>query len=374
MRLTVFDEYPFHQHPTPFHVPGTSDVHFNDGYFCATFTHDCYLVCGVRLHPNMNVIDGFAGLAHGGEQRVVRASRALRPNAGELAVGPLRIDVHEPLRRVRMSLAQSDAGFGFDLAWEARGEPFLEAPYRFSKYGHLTYDMIRYTQVCRTRGTVRIDGEARTVDGWDAIRDHSWGVRDGMGPATRHGGVEREPEEIDHRRFRIWTQFATDRYVGYVNTHEDENGRTLDFEGRLDFADGSSLKLAALRHAIVYAAGTKHPVSARLELLDATGRWRALQLRSSGTPADVQGLGYYGGWRDGGSAGCWRGVGPVVETDRYPSRIGLASSGLDRVAPDRRMGPTEFACLLEGDDGERGMAHFEHHLFGAYRPYGFDRA
>jgi hypothetical protein len=371
MRLTPYDEYPFHQHPTPFHVPGTSDVHFNDGYFCATFTHDCYLVCGVRLHPNMNVIDGFAGLAHGGEQRVLRTSRALRPSAGELAVGPLRIEVREPMRQVRMTLAQADAGFAFDLEWQARGEPFLEAPYRFSKYGHLTYDMIRYTQVCRTRGTVWIDGQARAVDGWDAIRDHSWGVRDGMGPVTRHGGIEREPEEIDHRRFRIWTQFATDRYVGYVNTHEDVDGRTLDFEGRLDFADGSSLKLAALRHAIVYAPGTKHPVSARLELLDATGRWRALQLRSTGTPADVQGLGYYGGWRDGGSAGCWRGVGPVVETDRYPSLTGVASSGLSRVAADRRMGPTEFACWLEGDDGERGMAHFEHHLFGAYRPYGF---
>ena len=68
MRLTSFDEYPFHQHPTPFHVPATSDVHFNDGYFCATFAQDWYLVCGIRLHPNMNVIDGFAGLARGGEQ------------------------------------------------------------------------------------------------------------------------------------------------------------------------------------------------------------------------------------------------------------------------------------------------------------------
>ena len=92
MRLTPFDEYPFHQHPTPFHVPATSDVHFNDGYFCATFAQDWYLVCGIRLHPNMNVIDGFAGLARGGEQRTLRVSRVLRPAAGELTVGPLAIE------------------------------------------------------------------------------------------------------------------------------------------------------------------------------------------------------------------------------------------------------------------------------------------
>jgi hypothetical protein len=40
MRLTEFDEFPFHQHPTPFNIPHTSDVHFNDGYFCAAFAAD----------------------------------------------------------------------------------------------------------------------------------------------------------------------------------------------------------------------------------------------------------------------------------------------------------------------------------------------
>jgi hypothetical protein len=371
MRLTSFDEYPFHQHPTPFHVPATSDVHFNDGYFCATFAQDWYLVCGIRLHPNMNVIDGFAGLARGGEQRTLRVSRVLRPAAGELTVGPLAIEVRRPLQEVRMALTDPRAGFAFDLSFQARGEPFLEAPYRFSKYGHLTYDMLRYTQVCRTTGTLWCEGEPVMVDGWDAIRDHSWGLRDGMGPPTRHGGVAREPEEIDHRRLRIWSQFSTDRYVGYINTHEDEEGRTLDFEGRLDMVDGGQVKLAAVRHQIRYAPGTRHPVSAVLRLLDVTGRWRELNLAVAGTPADVQGLGYYGGWLDGGSAGMYRGAGPVIETDRYPSQLGLATSGLARVPLERRMGPTEFPCHLTGGEGERGMAHFEHHVLGAYRPYGF---
>lgn len=371
MKLTPFDEFPFHQHPTPFHIPFTSDVHFNDGYFCATFAEDWYVVCGIRLHPNMNVMDGFAGIARKGEQRVLRASRALRPNAGELSVGPLRIDVKQPLREVRIALEDNASGMAFDITYEARSEPFLEAPYRFRKYGHLTYDMLRYTQVCATRGWVSCDGERASIDGWPAIRDHSWGVRDGMGPATKHGGIERDPEEEDQRRFRIWVPFSTGQYIGMLNTHEDEEGNTLDFEGRLDYPDGRVVHLTAVKHQLEYAPGTKNVTGGKLQVRDQSGRWREYTLKAAGTPADVQGLGYYGGWNDGASAGVYRGAGPVVEVDRYPSAAHLGRTGLSRLAENKRMGPTEFPCFIEGPDGEKGMAHFEHHVFGKYRPYGF---
>jgi hypothetical protein len=59
----------------------------------------------------MNVLDGFAAVARKGEQRVLRTSRALRPNAAELSVGPLHVDIRAPA--------------------------FIEAPYRFRKHGHL---------------------------------------------------------------------------------------------------------------------------------------------------------------------------------------------------------------------------------------------
>jgi arylsulfatase A-like enzyme len=68
---------------------------------------------------------------------------------------------------------------------------------------------------------------------------------------------------------------------------------------------------------------------------------------------------------DGGSAGVWRGIGPVVEVDRYPQGAALGRAGLTRLPAERRLGPTEFPCVLEGPDGERGMVHFEHHIFGA---------
>ncbi len=364
MQITAADEYPFHQHPTPFNIPYTSDVHFNDGYFCAAFAEDWYVVAGLRLHPNMNVIDGFAGLARRGEQRVLRVSRVLRPHSNELTVGPLSIEIHQPLQAVSLRLEEAGAGFTFDLHFTARAAPFLETPYRFRRYGQLIHDMLRYTQICRVSGTVTRDDETVTATDWTSLRDHSWGVRAGMGPKVASGGVARDEDEIDHRHFRLWAPFATDAYTGFFNTHEARDGTTLDFEGCLDFPDGRRVRLTAIRHALEHAPGTHNVVGGSFALMDGSGHWREYRLRAAGTPADVQGLGYYGGWQDGGSAGVWRGAGPVVEVDRYPQGAALGRAGLTRLPAGKRLGPTEFPCWLEGPDGERGMVHLEHHLFG----------
>ena len=90
-----------------------------------------------------------------------------------------------------------------------------------------------------------------------------------------------------------------------------------------------------------------------------------IHLTSRPTLRDPILIAAFRGWNDGGSAGVWRGIGPVVEVDRYPQGAALGRAGLTRLPAERRLGPTEFPCVLEGPDGERGMVHFEHHIFGA---------
>ena len=107
-----------------------------------------------------------------------------------------------------------------------------------------------------------------------------------------------------------------------------------------------------------------------MSLLDIAGVWHDYGFESAGTPADVLGLGYYGGWRDGGSAGVYCGVGPIVETDRYPQGAALGRAGLLSLPDKKRLGPTEFPCVATGPNSVTGMAHYEHHVFGAYKPYG----
>jgi hypothetical protein len=362
MELHDIDDLPFHQHPAPFNMLATSDPHFNDGYFFAFYASDWYFVSGLRLHPNTNTMDGFAAVAHAGEQRCLRASRALRPRYTELAVGPLRLDITTtPIQRQRVVLNDNEGQFGFDVSFEPQAPVFLEKRYQHVKYGRIINDVLRYSQVCRATGTAHHDGQEIEVESWFGIRDHSWGLRARMGPSTRIQGIAPPASERDPRAFRLWVPFEAGDHCGFFHTHEDEEGETIDFEGRLDFRDGISVDLRSVKHDLRYESG--RPLGGSIDLLDADGVVRHYELQASGSPADVQGLGYYGGWFDGASAGVYRGS-ETVEVERYPTGVGTERTGPSRVPVAQRPGATEHPSFITGPDGVRGMAHLEHSFLG----------
>jgi hypothetical protein len=111
-------------------------------------------------------------------------------------------------------------------------------------------------------------------------------------------------------------------------------------------------------------------VGGTFELIGEDGEVRRYELEASGSPADVQGIGYYRGWHDGYSAGMYRGP-EAIEHDVYDTKPGDGATGPPHVPERKRLGPTEYPCFLTGPNGAKGMAHLEHHLFGPYEPYGF---
>lgn len=370
MRLSAFDDYPFHQTAEPFDRPATSDSHFNDGYYFGFFDDDFYFGCGMRWHPNNNTLDGFAGMVHGGEQRNLRFSRALRPRYDELSVGPLRLEILEPMARHRVVLAANDQGFDFDVELEACAPVICEKRDRHHRYGKLINDVLRVTQVARARGTARLDGREHAVSRWHAIRDHSWGIRTSMGPHTPFGGVDLLPEEESHRALRIWLPFEVASHCGFFCTHEDGQGRTLDFEGRLDFRDGRQVELVALHHELVYHPGTRVLAGGRLLLTDAEGVERGYRVSMPrGAAAYGQGFGYSRGFLDGKGAGVYRGP-EHVEGDRFDVSDPAVFGGPPHVPVERRVGPVEFPCRIVDDEGSEGMGNFEHVLYGPYERHG----
>ena len=373
MDVHPIDDLPFHQAPTPFNVASTSDVHFNDGYWFATYTEDLYLAVGLRVHPNMNVIDGFAGVSTRRQQRTSRFSRPLRPDYDSLRIGPLRLEVREPMQRLGLSLDDSPTGVSFDLEFGAVSGPFLETPSRHWKFGHLINDLLRYIQVGRTTGTLTTPEGSSTVDSWYAIRDHSWGVRASMGPRTWHGGIKGPSDEGDQRRFRLWVPFEVEGHAGFFHLHEDVDGNVLDTEGRLWFRDGTTVEVVRCEHDLRYHGGTHNPAGGTFRLVDDRGRSHDYELGPSATPADVQGFGYYSGWHDGENPGMYRGNDLVVEFDEYDADPTRPGGGPPRIPEAKRVGPTEFPSRLTGPDGQTGMAHFEHYVLGPYRRYGFDQ-
>ena len=371
MKLSSFDDYPFHQAPTPFSTVSTSDSHYNDGYFCAFYSDDWYFCTGLRLHPNVNVIDAWASVAHANRQSAVRASRALHPGYGDLSVGPITFEIIEPLKKIRLASSSNKAEIEFDVILESQSPPFIEDRYQHFKFGALVNDLIRYTQICRASGSANVKGEILNISDWHAMRDHSWGVRSSMAVPTGIKGDASERQASSRRALRLWVPFEVSDHCGFFNTHENSKGETLDFEGRLDYTNGTSVDLVAIRHELEYQDDTDRPCGGKITLEGEDGLCREYQLELAGTPADVQAGGYYGGWSDNLGPGIYRGE-QVIEHDDYDVSPSDTRTGPPHVGVNDRFGPTEYPMRMTGPGGATGMAHFEHTISGPYTRYGFE--
>jgi hypothetical protein len=366
-RINPFDDFPFHQTAAPVDVPAQSDRHYNDGYWFCFYRPGSYAFCGLRLHPNSNVMDGYAGMVHRGEQRTVRFSRALRPRANDLSAGPLCVDVLAPLERQRLVLGPGEIGIEWDVEIAARGL-WPEARHLQHRHGVVLNDVLRYTGVTRATGWVTIDGERMEVDDWYGARDHSWGIRASMGPRAPLGGVVAEP--ADPRAIRIWIPFECGEQRGFFHLHEDAQGHVLDFEGSLVEDDGTTVQLVRARHAFRYEAGTRRLAGGTFTLTDASGREHEYTFDVVCEPVHPQGFGYTRGWSDGMGPGVWRGA-EVVESSRFDVTDPDVASGGEHLRPGQRLGGTEFAATLRGPGQTTGMAMVEHMIYGTYEPYGF---
>lgn len=350
-QLTPLDDLPWHQAAVPFGEAATSDPHFNDGYYFSAYdpAGSAYLFAGLRVHANNNVLDGYGGAVFGSRQAGVRVSRELRRDLVTRA-GPLAVEILEPMRRIRVALAPNSSGVAFDLEWRATAPAFLEARHLTRRYGRVTNDILRYTQTGRASGTVTLPGGAASqFEGWYGCRDHSWGLRQMMGPDDRPRGTGREPG--DPRAVRLWVPFEVGDHAGFFHLHEDREGRRLDFEGAIYPLDGSpAVPLRDAEHRIEYD-GQRRLARAWFRLTDASGRAREYVATPILPPAHPMGFGYSRGWSDGGNPGLWRG--PEVE-EASDWEIGSASP--PEALP---LGGTEFVCTLL-HEGSEGMAHVEH--------------
>jgi hypothetical protein len=366
-RLNEFDDFLVHQAPQPIDQPVTSDRHYNDGYWFGFYTEGKYAFCGMRVHPNNNVIDGYAGMVIDGEQRNVRFSRALRPRTNELEVGPFKVEILEPLKRQRLTLRASDIGITWQVEMDAYGL-WPESRHLQHRHGVVLNDLLRYTGVCQPSGWVEIDGERFDVGEWYGARDHSWGTRSTMGPRTPLGGILDEAR--DPRAIRIWVPFRTERQYGFFHTHEDADGRVLDFEGEIH--EGEKVhELVSVRHEFQYDEGSRRLKSGEYTLTDTDGAEHEHRFEVCCDGVHVQGFGYNQGWFDGMGPGNWRGA-TAEEADRFDVSDPTTSPAARHLPPNRRLAATEFAATLETSSGGSGMGMVEHVIYGTYRPSGFE--
>lgn len=180
------DEFLNHQTANTFASVAEPDHGWTEKVWFTVMRKDAQLQVdfGLGKYTNRNLIDGFAGVQHGTQQRTIRASRVLRPRIDETAVGPLQYEVIEPFKKLRISVAENAAQpIKFDLIWTSTMPAFFEGRDLAIHDGRKSSDVVRYHQAGTVSGWIEIDGKRHTVnpDEWFGFRDHSWGVREHVG-------------------------------------------------------------------------------------------------------------------------------------------------------------------------------------------------
>ncbi len=165
--LSSFDDFPVHQTSHPIVHTASTDLNHYDRYFFNGYTSDTrlYFAAALGLYPNRHVADAaFSVVVDGGTEAARQISvHASRRAPGERAeaneVGPIRVEVIEPLRVLRLTIDAPEHGLRGDLTFDSRSAP-IEEPHFHHRVGlRVLLDYTRLTQFGTWSGWIEVDGE-----------------------------------------------------------------------------------------------------------------------------------------------------------------------------------------------------------------------
>lgn len=312
---------------------------------------------GFGKYNNRNVVDGYGGASRGVEQWTVRASRALDAQPDSIDVGPLRYEVVQPLRTVRVVLERNDVQpLAYDLLLEGSVPCVVEEREdRRTLTGYRrSADQIRYHQTGVVRqGWVELEGRRFDVapGEWIMTRDHSWGLRPSVGvPPT-----DLQPDPMDAsppRVLAVWNPLLFTRPDGshyafhqYYLLYAGVGWRHEHVQGGFEFADGRREPVRTIEPRLRFDPRNKRLLGGEFALVMGDGRSRVLRARALGGTGFHLGAGLYHGY-DGKYHGQWRG--PLhVEGEHFA----------DCSTPEAAARLNQFRdCLIAVDDDETGAA------------------
>ena len=365
--ITELDDSLLHQGPETFAHALTSDHRFFDRTVLAVQSPDgnLDLVTSFGVYKNTNVMDGFAMLQNGsGRQFNHRFSRTLYPDYANTVLGPLSIEILEPLKRVRMRLAPGKYPCSYDIEWKAVLPPYQEHRHLKRLDGRIVRDHIRFDQFASATGWIEIEGKRTEFKDWFAWRDHSWGVRPGVGGYEPFTGSR----EADNGYLGIYIWWLTETEGALFQLQEDGDGNQLYLDGHIDFRDGRpSVNIVEAKHDFKIIPDTRRFSTGHLDLVADDGSKWNIDLKSVGRAWAYKGSGYDHGYNDEKGLGAWRAQW-LEEYDIYdishPEEVKL---------PDGRalrpIHQEQFSIATV--NGKPGFAHTPFISAGPVKRYGF---
>lgn len=366
--LSRYDDYPIHQTPEPLAHPSTSDRNFYDRTWMAGFSRDGDLFFSVALgvYPNRRVMDASFSVVRDGIQTSLHASRLIPIDRAETRVGPLSVEVLEPMRSLRVRVEPNSTGLDGELEFRARTVPIEEPRVIRSQEGRIFMDSTRFTQFGGWSGHLRIHGQTVTVDAARVLgtRDRSWGIRP---VGEREAGAPGPPPQF----FWLWAPIHFDDLCTHVGLNEDENGRVWHMGGAIarthaspeTISDAEAVepvepveRMASVEHRIQWEKGTRRAASAEIELIPHQGEPRVISLEPL-LRFQMLGLGYlHPEW----GHGLWKGE----------EALGGEEWKLDALDPlDPRHIHVQQLCRARMGDRE-GIGLLEQLVIGPHHPTG----
>jgi hypothetical protein len=268
------DDYPIHQTPEPVQQVFTSDRNFYDRFFFNGYFREGepYFAAAMGIYPNVGIIDAAFSVIVGGVQHCVRASRALGSDRLDTKVGPISIEIGQPMRTVRLRIDHPE--IKADLEFQARAHA-IEEP-RFIRNnpenGRLMMNLTRFTQHGGYAGKLTVGGKT-----WDAAPSRVWGSRD-RSWGVRPVGIQAPgvPDKNPFQFFWLWSPTNFEDACTHFDVNENPDGSRWHEFGAIAKTDvAATPEIArAVDWNVDYLPNTRHAKRAEIILKGAAGENR----------------------------------------------------------------------------------------------------
>ncbi len=288
----------------------------------------------------------------GDTQTAVHLSDAIDQDRLDQHVLGYRVEVQEPLHKLRITLDKTD-GIAADLTWTGLFDVVQEQPHIMRQGNRVTLDAQRFAQLVRGAAHWRSTANTSrwTPAVWIGSRDRSWGGIRPIGEAEPAGRPADPPFE---GMWWLYVPMAFDEFSIVIIIQEEPNGfRSLNDCTRI-WKDGRVEQLGWPRVKIHYRSGTRiPPTGATIDATASDGAALRFEVESK-LPVPIHVGGGYGGDSDW-THGVWRGGEKFTERLTYdmtdPAVIGRSAFGvIDHVGRavctegDRSPPPKAGAC------------------------------
>lgn len=371
--ITDFDDFMIHQAAMPVRQPGLSDRNFYDRYWFNGFDESGRFMfeAGFGRYPHRFVQDGHFSVLVDGVQHSFHASGRAPYDPKDSSMGPLRIEIIEPMRVVRIVLEPNDTAMACDLTFYAKAPPHQEPKNVMYDGPRLIMDAQRFTQFGRWEGWFSIEGARTQVkrSATPAVRDRSWGVR----PVGEFEEGAPSKLSTDPAVYWVWSPIHFDDFCTLFLTRQEPDGTAQELGGAIvetyasmdqiprgPEASAAEQIMASGSHRIEWLSGTRWPKGASISLQARDGTEHTLQLElDPNLRFQLMGIGYqHPEWKHG----LWR-----DELD-----IGYESWKIDEVEPDEYC-TIHVHTLARAQLGDKtGIGILETLCYGRHAPSGFE--